>query len=496
MENEKDRTLKREREIDILEILHVIWKNIVWEILILVLILSVGGYFAYKTEDYYVAQSSVIVKANLNDSEDQRDNDTVLAQKYVVPLCDILKIDTFLSRVTDQLSNDVEYDMDKMGGVNAGSITATYSQDSIIIKIQYTDAYKIAAEKKLIAVIQELEKFTNETDENGNSKYFGATVKVVPINDSTGVVNPKTRTTSDLSRILLITAGVAVATEIIFVLVMMLFGDKITTISKLERVTGRKNFITIERKHYSKKKRRKDRKNREERDFLHFKVDKLSDMLIYLNDGEKNKVYQIQSASSGEGKTTVAVSLAINLGKNDRKVLIIDCDFPRPSVHRAFGLSKVTGITDYFKGKLDFNQITKKTPFENVDIITRGSFISDHTVFFTSTKFKDIISQARKKYDFIILDCAPVKAISDYINISPHVDATLLVVESGRTSAKELAYVVEELQTCKANVVGTVFNFSANTFGKEYYYYKKINKDNINEIMPVGIDEEASKSNS
>ena len=64
-----------------------------------------------------------------------------------------------------------------------------------------------------------------------------------------------------------------------------------------------------------------------------------------------NKVYQVQSCISGEGKTTVSTNLARALGESQRKTLIIDCDFSKPSIHRIFNLHRETGITDYFKGE-------------------------------------------------------------------------------------------------------------------------------------------------
>ena len=63
--------------------------------------------------------------------------------------------------------------------------------------------------------------------------------------------------------------------------------------------------------------------------------------------------------------------------------------------------------------------------------------------------------------------------MSDYINVSPLVDATVLVVESDRTSARDIARIVEDLRVCNANLIGTVFNFSNNTNSKNNYYYKK-----------------------
>ena len=81
------------------------------------------------------------------------------------------------------------------------------------------------------------------------------------------------------------------------------------------------------------------------------------------------------------------------------------------------------------------------------------------------------MEEARKKYDFIFLDAAPVKVTSDYINISPLVDATLVVVGCDRISSRELASTFKELRSCDANVIGTVLNFCSVEKNRRYYYY-------------------------
>ncbi len=81
------------------------------------------------------------------------------------------------------------------------------------------------------------------------------------------------------------------------------------------------------------------------------------------------------------------------------------------------------------------------------------------------------MDEAREKYDFIIVDAAPVKASSDYINISPLVDATLVVVGCDRITSRELAATLRELRSCDANVIGTVLNFSSVEKKRRYYYY-------------------------
>ena len=208
---------------------------------------------------------------------------------------------------------------------------------------------------------------------------------------------------------------------------------------------------------------------------------KVSDTLIYIGD-DKYKVYQIQSTMSGEGKTSLTVNLAKSLGESRRKTLIIDCDFYKPSVHKAFRLHRETGITDYFKGEKNFAEIVKHTPVENVDIITCGGRISNHTIFFTSPKFKEIIEKAKGVYDFVLIDSAPVKASSDYINITPLTDATILVVKADAVSARDVSATVGELDACGADIIGTVFNFATREKKRHYYSYYGYGRENENKL--------------
>lgn len=462
MANEKENVVKNEKEISIAELWYVFCKHILWEAVIFVVILGIGLAVALTSSEYYVARASVIVKASLNTSTDQSYNDTPLSQEQVVLVCDILKNEFFLDRVQATLEGEGKT-------ISANKLTTSYNEDSLLINLTYQDSEASLAKEKLTAIINGIADFSKEQNDEFLNKYFAADVEVVPITDAEDKVNPKVSSQSDKVKITVIAGVLGVVAVLVYAFCMLFFGDKVSSEEKLEKITGKKNFIVINEKKASRKSKKE--KGVSTNEFIEMRLDKLADSLIYLQDGEKNKVYQVQSTTSKEGKTTVAINLALTLGLSNRKTLVIDCDFSHPSIHRALQLSKKKGITDYFKGELDFDGMLKKTSNANVDVITCGDQITDHTIFFTSDKFKSILAEARRKYDFVILDCAPVKMLSDYINVSPLVDATLLVVESDTISTRELTYVVNELNSCEANVVGTVLNFSSAPSQKKYYYY-------------------------
>lgn len=184
---------------------------------------------------------------------------------------------------------------------------------------------------------------------------------------------------------------------------------------------------------------------------------RLRDNILYLNADGKNKVIQIESSVASEGKTTVAVNLAINLGLTNKKVIILDLDFNRPRVHRAFNLEKECGIAEYVLGNIGKDKLIKKTEYKNVKVITRGAEVFNSSLVFVSEKFKSLIAELREGYDYVILDCAPVLQISDYIHVSKVSDGVLFLVAYGKTTKSQVTEAIKELKKSDVNILGSVF---------------------------------------
>lgn len=185
----------------------------------------------------------------------------------------------------------------------------------------------------------------------------------------------------------------------------------------------------------------------------------LKDNLIYMCENESTKVIQVESSHSGEGKTTLACNLGVSLSFNQKKVLIMELDFRKPRVNRLFNLSNELGLVDYISEKATFEQIIKKTEYENVEIITRGSPIYNPSFLLTSERFKSLITKLRDIYDYIILDCPPVLQISDYIHVSKVSDGVLFVVAYGKTKRSAVREATQLLRKDNIRVIGSVMTF-------------------------------------
>ena len=461
-----------EKTISLADLLYVVKRNWFVELAIILVVILCGGIYAkFFKRPFYVAKEDIILKADIN-SGGASYNDTTLAERYVETVSKLFKTGSIITSANATYQED-NADVEEKK-ITSGNITVS-SDDTLIMTISYKDYDEEDARAKLNALVKTVEKFSNETVEvrtikdgkeivTVEKKFFKANISIVPMYET------ECTRGSDTKKIIIIAVILSIVIAFLYALFMYMVADKVSSEDRLETITGKKNLVSVNKK-------KAEDQSAVEVDAVSLDLRKLSDTLIYIGD-DKYRVYQVQSTMSGEGKTTLTVNLAKALGESRRKTLIIDCDFYKPSVHKAFRLHRETGITDYFKGEKSFGEIVKHTSFENVDVITCGGRISNHTIFFTSPKFKEIIEKAKGVYDFVLIDSAPVKASSDYINVTPLTDATILVVKADAVSARDVSATVGELENCGAEIIGTVFNFSEREAKKNYYRYYGYGKEN------------------
>ena len=197
---------------------------------------------------------------------------------------------------------------------------------------------------------------------------------------------------------------------------------------------------------------------------------RLRDNLIYINSDGNHKVIQIESAMAKEGKTSVTANLAVSLGLTEKKVVVVDLDFRRPRLHRVFGLTKENGIAEYMMGAVQVDNIAKHTKFKNVDLVTRGTEVYNPALILVSDKFKELIASLRERYDFVLLDCAPVLQVSDYIHISKMSDGALFLVAYSRTTKAQVTEAVKEVRKNNITVLGTLFTMYDRKKDSRYGY--------------------------
>ena len=176
----------------------------------------------------------------------------------------------------------------------------------------------------------------------------------------------------------------------------------------------------------------------------------------------------ITSASAGEGKTTVAVNLAMSLARLNERVLLIDFDLRRPSVHAALGLAREPGLSNSLMGEADWRKCLQKGPVESLDVLAAGRHMADQSSELAmSPSLRDLLNAAEQEYDFVIIDSAPVLIYpADVRTLAALVDGTLLTVRSGLTSREAVREAWSQLR----RPMGIVLNAASKRESPAYGY--------------------------
>lgn len=443
-----------EKKLNLADFFYVIKKCWFVECIILAVCIAVGVAVAMVTPRYYVASVDVFV-----DAETGTDVTTGIsvARVYVPSICVTAKSDYVMSAATRETGKKC----------SKKSLTVTNEDNSLIVNLAYKDKTADDASIKLEAIVDALKGFYEPDGETSNplaNKKLKITPQYSDIS-ADGTATPKVTVGSKKKTIVLLSGILGVAAVFIYALCVYFIGDKVSSSDRLETVSGVKTLGVVTNEKLDKKESKNPNR------LVRHDLTKVADSLVYDHICTGRQVYQVQSSIEGEGKTSVSINLAIGLAEAHRKTVIIDCDFSKPTVHRRVSLHRHIGITDYFQGTKTFDEIVKHTPFEGVDVITCGDRIENHSIFFTSDKFKQLIAQAKEKYEFVILDCAPVRIISDYITVTPLADATIFVVRNNYVGARDVEASIKDLERSGATVIGTVLTFADSVADKYYYRY-------------------------
>lgn len=192
--------------------------------------------------------------------------------------------------------------------------------------------------------------------------------------------------------------------------------------------------------------------------------------LQFAGAGKQLKTLVFTSAIPGEGKSTTVANLAIAMGQDDKKILLIDCDMRKPVVHRRFGLLN-RGLSNCFAEDLPLKEVIQADVFPNLDVVTSGPVPPNPAELLGSKKMKDLLQEAAEAYDYVFLDMPPVLAVTDAVLMSSQVDGTVLVIGSGDISPDEGKQAKELLEKVHANILGVILNKVPQHHKSGYYYY-------------------------
>ena len=195
----------------------------------------------------------------------------------------------------------------------------------------------------------------------------------------------------------------------------------------------------------------------------------------YSSIDKQVKTLVVTSSNAGEGKSTVAGNLAYTFFQNGKRVLIIDCDLIKPSLHRKFNVSNEEGLTDVLVGTSKLNNVMKKID-DNLYLLTTGTLPPNPAEIIGSNTMENFLEQCKINFDYIILDTPPILPVTDSKLLAIKADATVVVVRSEISKSKHVSQAFKELEKVNANIIGTILNDVEMYSEKLYYDYSNKSK--------------------
>lgn len=180
-------------------------------------------------------------------------------------------------------------------------------------------------------------------------------------------------------------------------------------------------------------------------------------MLVDIKAGNL-KTIGFTSPMQGDGKSTIMSNFAVSFAQVDLRVLVVDADLRRPSVHRYFSVPKATGLCDILEANATIEEAIKPTSIENVSVITAGATTKVPAELLQSERLDEILNELRDDYDLILVDLPPVLAVSDPIVVLPRLDGSILVVRVSRARRDEVLNTMRRIKESGGNFVGWMLN--------------------------------------
>ena len=185
-----------------------------------------------------------------------------------------------------------------------------------------------------------------------------------------------------------------------------------------------------------------------------------------------NHVISILGVSPGVGKTFISTNLAYLLATTDKRILLVDADLRKGSVHKYFNLDPAPGLAELIQGSVQIEEALKPTSHHNLTILPRGNYPADPAELLSSERCKELISQFSKQFDIILIDTAPVLLVTDAVLISATSATNYLVLGSNVHQASHLEMAIKRLSSAGITVHGSIFNFHNAASKKSFYSYK------------------------
>ncbi|OIK10588.1 capsular biosynthesis protein [Bacillus sp. MUM 116] len=186
---------------------------------------------------------------------------------------------------------------------------------------------------------------------------------------------------------------------------------------------------------------------------------------------QEARTLMVTSAGPGEGKSTTVANLAVVFAQQGKKVLLVDADLRKPTVHYTFNKTNTFGLTSVLTKQLKLEEAVVESAERNLYVLSSGPIPPNPAELLSSMAMEVFFQNALEEYDLVLFDAPPVLAVTDAQILANKCDGAILVVSSGRTEKDKLEKAKESLEAAQSKIIGVVLNNKKIDSKSNYYHY-------------------------
>ncbi len=443
---------------DFLRILRSRWVTIVATIALAVLGSTIA---TILTTPMYQASTRLFISTAAASTLAETYQGNRFSQERVISYTQLLTGRTLAQRTIDKLS------LDMSASELQANIRASAKPDTVLITVDYTDRSPVQARDiantlsdEFVTMVRELE--TPEDGSKPDSRVVVEEKAAIPESP----VTPRPFRNLAVGVVLGLVLGTALA------VVRELLDNTVKSEASVEEITGHGLVGSVPLD--------KERRNEAA---ISFESDnspiaeafrKLRTNLQFLAVDDPPRVIAVTSSVPSEGKSTTALNLALALAEANYNIVLVDGDLRRPSIHKFLDLVGPVGFSTVLSGASTLSESLQKTRFPRLTVLTSGAVPPNPSELLASQAARTLLAELKEEFDFVIVDSAPLLAVTDTAVLSTGADGVLVMARFGEIKIDQLAHAVGILQDVGARILGTVLTvvpIRGGSYSYNYSYY-------------------------
>lgn len=434
----------------------------------IIIVVAAGSYTLTQTPMYQSATRLFVSTTSASSTSDLY-NANLLSQERVLSYAQLIMGETLAQRTVDRLALDIS------AAELKARVTAKTRPDTVLIDVFVRDPSPVRARDIANALSDEFVVMVRELETPSQGERPEARVVVeqrasVPSEP----ISPKKFRNIALGILLGVLLGIGLA------VVRDLLDNTIKKRETLEEVAGAGvvGLIPFDRE-------------LQERPAIAFDSDnsgtaeafrKIRTNLQFLSVDKPPRVIVVTSTSPSEGKTTSAMNIALALSEAGHSVVVVDGDLRRPRLAKYLDVVASVGLSSALSGAASIGDVLQETKYPQLSVLAAGPIPPNPSELLGSQSARNLLHELSTKFDYVIIDSAPLLAVTDSAILAAEADGALLAVRWGKTRREQLTHAVGALRDVGAPLLGTMLTMmpraSASTYSYQYHYGDKRERSN------------------